>query len=77
MTASTHVDVDPCMVDATWLREFAARLTKREHVNPPFPENGMCVICSKARLIHTVFDFEVATSSGVRLLFTLADIDEL
>lgn len=62
LTTGTHVDVDPCMADAVWLREFAQRLTMREHVNQPFPEN--------------VFDIEEATSSEVRILFTLADIDE-
>lgn len=40
LTTRTHVDVDPCMADAVWLREFAQRLTMREHVNQPFPENG-------------------------------------
>lgn len=41
LESKTHVDVDPCMADAEWLRNFAQRLTKREHVNPPFPENCM------------------------------------
>ena len=36
----THVDVNPCMSDADWLRDFAQRLIKRDHVNLPFPENG-------------------------------------
>lgn len=36
----THVDVDPHMSDAYWLRGFAQRLTKREHVNQPFPEDS-------------------------------------
>ena len=36
----THVDIDPYMTDAFWLRRFAENLTKREHVNPPFPEGG-------------------------------------
>ena len=40
LTNSTHVDVDPCMIDAYWLRGYAQRLTKREHVNQPFPEGG-------------------------------------
>jgi hypothetical protein len=40
LTANTHVDVDPCFSDVAWLRSFARRLTKREHVNPPFPEGG-------------------------------------
>ena len=36
----THVDVDPAMTDAEWLREYAQRLTKRECVNQTFPEGG-------------------------------------
>ena len=40
----THVDVDPHMADAYWLRGFAQRLTKREHVNQPFPEDGALVL---------------------------------
>ena len=36
----THVDVDPCMADASWLRDYVQRLSKQEHVNLPFPENG-------------------------------------
>lgn len=39
--SKTHVDVDPCMEDADWLRTFAQRLTKREHINPSFPDDGM------------------------------------
>ena len=37
---NTYVDVDPFMADAFWLRSFGQSLTKREHVNPAFPENG-------------------------------------
>ena len=36
----TFVDIDPLMTDADWLRGYAQRLTKREHVNQPFPENS-------------------------------------
>ena len=43
LTNDTHVDVDPCMTDAYWLRGHAQRLTKREHVNQPFPEGGMYI----------------------------------
>lgn len=39
----THVDVDPHMTDAYWLRGFAQNLTKREHVNQPFPEDGTSI----------------------------------
>ena len=44
LTNDTYVDVDPCMTDANWLRGHAQRLTKREHVNQPFPAGGMCHI---------------------------------
>jgi hypothetical protein len=37
----TWIDVDPAMRDAHWLREYAHGLKKREHVNPPFPTEGM------------------------------------
>lgn len=40
VNAHTHVDVDPCMADAEWLRAFAQRLTTREAVNMPFPKGG-------------------------------------
>ncbi|KAF2736092.1 hypothetical protein EJ04DRAFT_598839 [Polyplosphaeria fusca] len=60
---NARIDVDPDMADALWLRSLAQRLTKREHVNPPFPE-GM-------------FDLEAAESAPVRILYTLAEIDEL
>ena len=40
ITASTHVEVDPVMHDAEWLRKYAQNLNKREHVNLPFPEDG-------------------------------------
>ena len=43
ITGDTHVDVDPNMRDADWLRDYAQKLTKREHVNPEFPENGTAV----------------------------------
>ncbi|MCJ1381859.1 hypothetical protein MMC17_004971 [Xylographa soralifera] len=62
MTSSTQVEVDPDMRDAEWLRAFAQRLTKKEHVNQPFPED--------------VFDVETATTAQNRILFNIADIDE-
>ena len=36
----TYVEVDPLIADAFWLRNFGQSLTKREHVNPPFPKDG-------------------------------------
>ena len=38
LVKSTYVDIDPNIPDAQWLRRFAQKLTKRDHVNPPFPE---------------------------------------
>jgi len=39
--ASTYVDVDPNITDTEYVRRFAQTLTKREHVNPPWPEGGL------------------------------------
>ena len=36
--AKTHVDVDPHMADASWLKKFAQHLTKKDHINPAIPE---------------------------------------
>lgn len=88
LTSSTHVDVDPFITDADWLRSHVQRLTKREHVNQPFPENGKLKTFTKVGPEMTkndkaneraviVFDIGEAASSEVRILFTLADIDEL
>ena len=78
LNSDTYVDVDPCMTDAYWLRGHAQWLTKREHVNQPFPEGGMCLDrMAKVRLMGTVFDAEEAAESELRIMFTLADIDEL
>lgn len=41
LTSNTIVDIDPDIPDAHWLRSFAQRLIKKEHINPPFPENGL------------------------------------
>jgi hypothetical protein len=62
LTSNTIVDVDPDMPDADWLRTFAQRMTRREHVNPPFPE--------------AVFDFEAMSESVNQILYTFSDIDE-
>lgn len=41
LTANTLVDVDPCISDADWLRKFTQRLTRRECVQPVWPEKGL------------------------------------
>ena len=43
LSGSSIVEVNPEMRDADWLRDFAQRLTRREHVNPEFPLNGIRV----------------------------------
>ena len=40
----TLVDVNPDIPDAYWLRTFAEGLVKRQHVNPPFPEEGISLL---------------------------------
>jgi len=40
LQANTFVDVDPLVDDAVWLRKYAQKLTKRDHVNPEAPEGG-------------------------------------
>ncbi|KAF2742069.1 hypothetical protein M011DRAFT_413337 [Sporormia fimetaria CBS 119925] len=62
LKSNTRIDIDPDTSDALWLRSFADRLTKNEHVNPPFPDS--------------VFDLEYAKTAPTRVLYTLADIDE-
>jgi hypothetical protein len=62
LTSNTIVDVDPALADTNWLRTFAQRMTRREHVNPPFP--------------NTEFNFEAMTESLNQILYTFADIDD-
>jgi hypothetical protein len=59
LNASSRVDIDPDFADARRLRSLAARLTKKEHVNPAFPAVG-------------VSHYE---SAGVRALWCLSEID--
>jgi hypothetical protein len=37
ITSNTMIDVDPAIPDANWLRTFAQRMIRKEHVNPSFP----------------------------------------
>lgn len=39
LNASTHIEVNPKMADADWLRSFAQRLTRRQSTNQPFPSS--------------------------------------
>jgi hypothetical protein len=40
LNSNTVVDIDPDIPDAHWLRAFAQRMIKKEHINPPFPDDG-------------------------------------
>jgi len=66
LNANSRVDIDPDLGDARRLRALAQRLTKKQHVNPPFPMEAEA-------LQAMVRDFEQAHQ---RPLFTLADVDE-
>ncbi|KAL8910474.1 MAG: hypothetical protein Q9171_004225 [Xanthocarpia ochracea] len=72
INSTTFVEIDPCMGEAEWLRAFAQRLTTREVVNVPFPEGG---VEEQAPLL-SIFDVQAATKADVRVLFTLAELDE-
>ncbi len=45
LTANTMVDIDPCINDTNWLRRFAQRLTRRECVQPMWPNKGILSFC--------------------------------
>ncbi|PVI01460.1 hypothetical protein DM02DRAFT_705128 [Periconia macrospinosa] len=60
--ANTQVHIDPDMADARFVRALSQRLSKKEHVNPPFPSE--------------VFDVDTAETAVVRILFKLSEIDE-
>jgi hypothetical protein len=62
LSGNSRVDVDPDMGDARRLRALAQRLTKKEHVNPPFPITATMVA-----------DFE---NAAVKALYTLSDVDD-
>jgi hypothetical protein len=60
LNANTRVDVNPEIGDARRLRALAQRLTKKEHVNLPFPN----------------IDVEGFENAVVRTLYTFADVDD-
>ncbi|KAI8932169.1 hypothetical protein NX059_011051 [Plenodomus lindquistii] len=66
INANSRIDIDPDTGDARRLRALAQRLTKKEHVNPPFP-------IASTDLEIAVKEFKQAAQ---RPLFTLADIDD-
>jgi hypothetical protein len=62
LSGNSRVDIDPDMGDARRLRALAQRLTKKEHVNPPFPITKTLV--------------EGFENTIVKPLYTLADVDD-
>ncbi|KAL1797728.1 hypothetical protein ACET3X_004334 [Alternaria dauci] len=63
LSGNSRIDVDPDMGDARRLRALAQKMTKKEHVNLPFPVAD-----------SLVEEFKTAT---VRALYTLADVDDV
>lgn len=61
LNGNSRVDIDPDMGDARRLRALAQRLTKREHVNPSFPD----------------IDVSGFDRAAVKALYTLAEVDEV
>jgi hypothetical protein len=62
LTSSTLIDIDPAIPDAEWLRTYAKRLGRHNHVNPPFP--------------YASLDLETARESPNQILFTFGELDE-
>jgi hypothetical protein len=62
VNANSRIDIDPDLSDARRLRALAQRVTKKVHVNPPFPVS-----------LRDVEDYE---NARVKALYTLADIDD-
>lgn len=62
LNGNTQLYVHPTLADARYVRALAQRLTKKEHVNPPFPTDA--------------FDVKAAEASVVRVLYKLSEIDE-
>lgn len=60
LNANSRIDIDPDTGDARRLRVLAQRLTKKEHINPPFP----------------AIDISCYEESPVRALYSFADIDD-
>lgn len=62
LAPETMVDVDPDFPDAHWLRRYAVAQTRSENVSQVFPDE--------------VWDIKTAVEAPVRILFTIADLDE-
>ncbi|KAI9834324.1 MAG: hypothetical protein M1826_004250 [Phylliscum demangeonii] len=63
LTAATQVDVDPGVAEAAWLRAFAAQMTKRGGLVRRYP--------------NEVYDMDAPLDEQDRVLFTLADVEEI
>ncbi|CAN9237725.1 unnamed protein product [Alternaria alternata] len=63
LSGNSRIDIDPDMGDARRLRALAQKLTKKEHVNPPFPIADSLVDGFK--------------TAAIRALYTFADVDDV
>ena len=64
INTGSSVEIDPDMRDAVWLRDFAQKLTKREHVNQPFPEKCKSTVVKTNHRLRR----EYSMSKTLRLL---------
>ncbi|KAF8460287.1 hypothetical protein BDZ91DRAFT_851657 [Kalaharituber pfeilii] len=60
---STLIEVEPDIKDAKWLRDYVQRTFRRPALKYEFPENG--------------FDWDAKLTASTRVLYNLAEIDEL
>jgi hypothetical protein len=82
VTTYTTVEVDPDLIpDAAWLKNFVQRMTRRDHLNPPFPNNCKLPLPFLYLIYHsnilTVFNFQSFLQSTNKMLYSLAEVDEL
>lgn len=79
LSKTSFVDVNPTVRDGQWLRQYARKLVKREHVNPVFPNEStydpsICPLVE--RLIHCqVLNLREVLANPVQALYSLAEVD--
>lgn len=77
LNSDSLVDVDPDIPDAAWLRGFADRLVKREHVNPAFPQEGINHRpYEEDETKRNLVNVEEIANAPIRVLYSLAELDQ-
>jgi hypothetical protein len=56
LTSNTMIDVDPDIPDTYWLRNFAQRMVRKEHVNPSFPDGREYTLSMYLYSSHSFFN---------------------